>query len=143
MSGLMDDLGFLLSRTSGLVARSANAALASSGLRVRQYSVLTLVCDAPNGLSQRQLADILGLDPSQIVALIDELDAAGLVRRQPDPGDRRTRLVIATAAGKRRHRTAATRAAHGVGERLAMLEPDEQDALRQMLVRVVEGAPGP
>lgn len=142
MSGLMDDLGFLLSRASGLVARSANAALAPSGLRVRQYSVLTLVCDEPNGLSQRHLAAVLGLDPSQVVALVDELDEAGLVRRQSDPQDRRARLVTATAAGRRRHRSAAVRAAQGVQERLATLEPDEQEALRQMLVRVVESAPG-
>ncbi|MGY4711557.1 MarR family winged helix-turn-helix transcriptional regulator [Mycolicibacterium sp. CBM1] len=136
----MGDLGFLLSRASGLVARSANAALAPSGLRVRQYSVLTLVCDAPAGLSQRELADVLGLDPSQVVALVDELDSAGLVRRQLDPNDRRARLVTATAAGKRRYRSAALAAAKGAQERLGSLEPREQEVLRQLLVRIVDAA---
>ena len=42
MAGLTDDLGYLLARTSGLVMRATNAALAGEGLRVRQYAVLVL-----------------------------------------------------------------------------------------------------
>ena len=59
---LADDLGFLLSRASGQIVRATNAALAEHGLRVRQYSVLALACESADGLSQRELATVLGLD---------------------------------------------------------------------------------
>src|SRR3954453_7944151 len=89
MADLTDDVGFLLTRASGLVVRATNAALADVGLRVRQYSVLVLADDAADGISQRDLAEALGLDPSQVVALVDELAGAGLVERRPSPTDRR------------------------------------------------------
>jgi DNA-binding MarR family transcriptional regulator len=140
---LTDDLGFLLSRVSGAVVRATNAALAEEGLRVRQYSVLTLACDTEEGMSQRGLAAVLGLDPSQVVALVDELVEAGLVERRPDPGDRRTRLVVATAAGHRTHARAATRAAAGVQEPLRPLSQEEQATLRALLSRVAAAATVP
>lgn len=136
MTALSDDIGFLLSRVSALVIRATNAALADEGLRVRQYSVLTLACDTAGGLSQRGLAAVLGLDPSQVVALVDELVEAGLVERRPDPSDRRTRLVVATPAGRRKRKNAAVRAAAGVQDPLGPLSAEEQAVLRALLARV-------
>ena len=51
------------------------------------------------GVPQRQIGAVLGLDPSAVVALVDDLESLGLVQRQPDPDDRRTRLVSPTTAG--------------------------------------------
>ena len=47
---LSEDLGFLLSRASGAVVRTTNAALVEHGLRVRQYSVLVLACETADGV---------------------------------------------------------------------------------------------
>jgi DNA-binding MarR family transcriptional regulator len=139
---LTDDVGFLLSRASGLVVRASNASLAGHGLRVRSYSVLLLAADSDEGVSQRELADVLGLDPSQVVLLVDELAAAGLVERRPSPADRRTKLVVATDAG----RAARTRAAADVGatltRQLAELTAGEQHLLRELLTRLVSGGRG-
>jgi DNA-binding MarR family transcriptional regulator len=133
---LADDLGFLLSRASGQVVRATNAALAEHGLRVRSYSVLVLACEAADGLSQRELAGVLGLDPSQVVLLVDELTAAGLVERQAAEADRRTRLVVPTPEG-RRVRDAAGRAADAAVETpLGLLGDAERDRLRDMLTRI-------
>jgi DNA-binding MarR family transcriptional regulator len=143
MTSLNADLGFLLSRASGLVVRASNAALATEGLRVRQYSVLVLACDAADGMSQRELAQVLGLDPSQVVALVDELADAGLVERRPDPADRRTRLVVATPAGRRTRRTAAARVAEAAVEPLRSLTEEEHGTLQRLLGRVVADAGSP
>src|SRR4051812_27770776 len=137
MAALREDLGFLLTRASGLVVRATNAALTDLGLRVRQYSVLVLADDAEAGISQRDLAEVLGLDPSQVVALVDELAAAGLVERRPSPTDRRQRLVAATAKGVRLRRRADTAAAGGLRRQLRDLSADEQQTLRELLGRVV------
>ena len=135
-AALTDDVGFLLSRASGNFVRVSNAALLSHGLRVRSYSVLVLACEAADGLSQRELAGVLGLDPSQVVLLVDELAAAGLVERQAAEADRRTRLVLPTPEG-RRVRDAAGRAADAAVETpLGLLGDGERDRLRDMLTRI-------
>jgi DNA-binding MarR family transcriptional regulator len=133
---LADDLGFLLSRASGQVVRATNAALAAHGLRVRQYSVLALACEAAEGLSQRELARVLGLDPSQVVLLVDELVAAGLVERQAAEADRRTRLVVPTAEGRRVREAAGRDADASVEQPLSLLGEAERDRLRDMLTRI-------
>ncbi|WP_209305209.1 MarR family winged helix-turn-helix transcriptional regulator [Blastococcus sp. CT_GayMR20] len=133
---LADDLGFLLSRASGQVVRATNAALAEHGLRVRHYSVLVLACESESGLSQRELATVLGLDPSQVVLLVDELAAAGLVERQAPEGDRRTRLVVATSEGRRVRKAAGEDADAAVEGPLSLLGDTERDRLRDMLTRI-------
>lgn len=134
---LSDDVGFLASRASGVLIQVSNEALADSGLRVRSYSVLILACDTPGGMTQRDLARMLGLDPSQVVQLVDELEQAGLVERRPSPADRRTRLISATRAGRRTRLVAEKRVAEVHRDALAALTAREQSTLRELLARLI------
>jgi DNA-binding MarR family transcriptional regulator len=139
---LTQDVGFLLSRASGLVVRASNAALAGHGLRVRPYSVLLLACDAKEGLSQRDLADVLGLDPSQVVLLVDELAGAGLVERRVSGTDRRTKLVAATDAGRGVREASARDVDAALAGQLEDLSADERTQLLALLTRLVLGGRG-
>ncbi|MBU4466141.1 MAG: MarR family winged helix-turn-helix transcriptional regulator [Actinobacteria bacterium] len=96
---LSDDISFLLARANALSLAAGNSALSTHGLRVRSYSVLALAAGRSR-TSQRELAEFLRLDPSQVVALVDELQVRGLIRREPDPADRRANVVIATDDGR-------------------------------------------
>ena len=98
-SVLARDLNFLLARANALALGAANAALAEHGLKPRSYSVLALAADDVLP-TQRELAEFLRLDPSQIVAIVDDLEKRGLVERHPDPSDRRANVVVATEAGR-------------------------------------------
>lgn len=140
MTQLSDDLGFLVSRASGLLIQVSNAALADLGLRVRAYSVLVLACDTPGGMTQRDLAEVLGLDPSQVVQLVDDLARVDLVERRPSPTDRRTRLIVATGSGRRVRRTADARVAAAQRDILASIDVRQQATLRKLLQRVIAGA---
>jgi len=95
---LVDDMSFLLARASALSNAAGNAALAEFGLTVRSYSVLELAADGGR-TSQREIAEFLRLDPSQVVALVDRLQKSGLVEREPDPRDRRANVIVATPTG--------------------------------------------
>lgn len=95
----MDDLSFLIARANALSIAAGNAALSDLGLKVRSYSVLALAAGSPPP-SQREIAEFLRLDPSQVVALVDELQRAGLVTREPDPRDRRANVIRVTASGE-------------------------------------------
>lgn len=98
-SVLGGDLGFLLARANALSLASANAALAEHGLKVRSYAVLALAADDTRP-TQRELAEFLRLDPSQVVALVDELEERQLIERRTDPADRRVNVLVATDAGR-------------------------------------------
>ncbi|MEO8907825.1 MAG: MarR family transcriptional regulator [Microbacteriaceae bacterium] len=98
LSPLATDLGFLLARANALSLAASNAALTKHGLRVRSYSVLALAAGGGRP-SQREIADFLLLDPSQVVALVDDLESRGLLRREPDPKDRRANVVVVTNEG--------------------------------------------
>lgn len=126
-----EDLGLLLARASGVVVRAANTALESYGLRVRHLSILRLV--AERARSQRELSDVLGLDPSNVVSLIDDLEEIDLVQRTADPQDRRARLVRATSAGLATLPDAVADSEAGLDEALGNLGEDDRVELRRLL----------
>lgn len=132
---LTSDAGFLLARAGGKAIRSLNRALEPYRLRSRHYTVLMAVTER-GGLSQRELGELLGIDPSAVVALIDDLSAAGFVRRDPHPEDRRTRLVMLTDAGREAF-TQVTELAAGMEDALlAPLTPQERQTLVGLLRRI-------
>ena len=58
--------------------------------------------DKASGASQRELAELMGIEPPTLVRHLDKLAEEGLVERQPDPDDRRVVRVIVTRAGRKR-----------------------------------------
>ena len=76
------------------------AALESLGLTPALFGLLNLL-GAREGANQQELGSAMGIDPSTMVSLIDELERAGLAKRQPHPTDRRARAVVLTAKGRR------------------------------------------
>lgn len=134
-SPLADDLGFLLARASAVSQAAANEALAAHELKVRSYSVLALAVTGGRP-SQRELAAFLRLDPSQVVALIDDLERRGLVTRGPDPRDRRANVVAATLAGRSLYRRAQADVEAGERRAHAGLSSADRAELARLL-RVV------
>ena len=133
---LADDLSFLLARANALSLAAGNAALAPFGLKARSYSVLALAVDLDVRPSQRGLAEYLRLDPSQIVALVDDLQRRGLIERRPDPADRRANVVVATDAGRALHSRALAAAERAEHELHAALDDDERAQLARLLRRI-------
>ena len=97
---LAGDVGFLLARAAAGAVRELNQALAPIGLRAKHFALLQLISDG-DGVPQRSVGPLLGLEPSNVVPLVDELEARCLLVRQPDPDDRRARRVVITEAGRR------------------------------------------
>jgi DNA-binding MarR family transcriptional regulator len=134
-SELADEIEFLNARARAIGSALTNRQLAEWGLRVRSYSVLSLAASGADP-TQRQLAEFLRLDPSQIVSLVDELEAAGLVRREPDPVDRRSKVITATPEGLRILRGAAAGARRAEKLALAALTNAERETFRALLRKV-------
>ena len=134
-SALDDDLAFLLARATALTLAAGNAAMREFGLKTRSFAVLELAA-AEVQPSQRDIAEYLRLDPSQVVALVDELESAKLVTRKTDPVDRRANVVVATPAGSALCER-ARRAARATEERLhSQLTADERAQITHTLRRI-------
>ena len=71
------------------------------GLSFPKLLALKALSDAGESLPLGQLADRLSCVKSNITQLVDRLETDGLVRREPDPRDRRTRLAVLTLAGRK------------------------------------------
>lgn len=132
---LANEIEFMTARARSVGSGRANTMLAEVDLRVRSYSVLSLACSGQNP-SQRELADFLSLDPSQIVALVDHLEGRGAVTREQDPRDRRSKVIMATPAGRVLYRQAAAIIQAAEDRSLRGLSPVEREQLRSLLRRI-------
>jgi DNA-binding MarR family transcriptional regulator len=136
-SELGDDIGFLLSIARAIVTRRVNDELEPTGLRGRTYSVLALAADG-GGVTQREIADTLALNPSQIVPMVDELAKRGLVERLAHASDRRARVVAATPEGRDLYDIARLRVSDALGVVLSGLDANERESLHDLLRRVID-----
>lgn len=90
--------GALLDHLARTMRRRAEAVLAPMGLRPRHLVALTVLRDR-GGSTQQALASTLAMDGTNIVGLLNELEALQLIERQRSPKDRRRHLVELTDAG--------------------------------------------
>jgi DNA-binding MarR family transcriptional regulator len=92
-------LGYLLKHAYLRYAQLTSAELEPLGISPREWAALNCL-DEQHGLSQREVADLLGVDRTTMVALVDELQANGWVKRDPQPDDRRKNIVTLTSKGR-------------------------------------------
>ena len=98
-AALSDDLGWALGAVFRSYAKAANAAFGDVPGGPRGYQVLRASARS-DPRSQLELASHLGVDRTVMTYLLDDLEGAGLIRRHPDPADRRARRIVATTAGR-------------------------------------------
>jgi DNA-binding MarR family transcriptional regulator len=105
----------------------------ATGMPFSRYRALKRLRDEPRTL--RELADEMGTDAPATTVLVDDLEARGLVKRQPHPADRRAKLVSLTAAG-RRQLAVAKRIVDQPPEALLALPAKELALLRRALEKL-------
>jgi DNA-binding MarR family transcriptional regulator len=124
--------GFLLSWNGQRIAAKFAAVLEPLDLRPPHFGVLTLI-DAHPGSAQQELVTRSLIDPSSMVAVIDELEQMGLAERRHHPEDRRKHAVYLTAPGRRTLQRAREVAMTMAQEVFAPLDPGELETLRSLL----------
>jgi DNA-binding MarR family transcriptional regulator len=131
-SAVTDDMGWSLGVIYRALLKAANAAASDVPGGQRGYHVLVGVAGGGPG-TQLALAQQLGVDRTVMTYLLDDLEQAGLIERQPDPADRRARRVVITEAGRALHRTLQERMTQVAAHVLSGLDPAGQQAFLSTL----------
>ena len=134
--GLDDALAFRLNRTNRLLRTHLARFLDRHvpGISPEQWFILARVAQGPR-VRQVDLAERVLADPPNVSRLVDALVARGLVRRSPDPADRRSWLLSLTKQGRQ---VTARLLDHTIIERQLVFDgiADELDALAAALDRI-------
>ncbi len=130
----------LITRLARAMRRRFEQAVTPLGLRARHLVALTYLQDhGPS--AQQNLIEALGLDASNLVALLNELEDADLIVRRRDRADRRRGIIELSPEGERML-LAVDRALEQVDDEiLAPLSAEERATLNELLARA--GASGP
>ena len=125
--------GLLLALLGQTAMRRLRDAHTAHHLSPRQFHLLGLLNDhGPTG--QQELGQIMGVDPSVLVTLLNPLEADGYISRQRDPTDRRRHVVALSPTGGQ-HLAAAARAQRAAEDQLfSSLDDNQREQLRQLLL---------
>jgi DNA-binding MarR family transcriptional regulator len=129
-------LGYLFKHAGLLMSELNDAVLAPFGIEPRELGIL-IVIDSFEPASQQQVAERIGIDRTTMVAMLDTLEAKGLLSRRPDTEDRRRNVVELTPAGHDILSRAVAASDSAEAELLAPLSREEATQLRDLLARVV------
>ena len=133
--------GFLLSRVGMVAMKQFAEVLEPLGLTTRLWGALN-VLDAEGAITQHALGACVGIDPSSMVATVDELEAKGLVERRRHPTDRRAHALHITDKGRQTLAKGRELARTAHEDLLAPLTPAEQTQLHDLLLRLATASRG-
>lgn len=127
---------------SALAATLDRELEAEQGMPLGWYGALLNLSQAPGGrMRMQELAGLVMLSCSGLTRLSDRMEAAGLVRREACPEDRRGTFVVITPKGRRSFNRAAAVHLRGIQEHFARhLSDQEAAALASALCKIVAAA---
>ena len=127
---------WLLAQAAIESRRSVGQVLEAQAVHRSQYALLAAI-EEYGPLIQADLSDRSGLDRSDVVRWVDELEGGGLVQRTRDPADRRRNAVSLTASGRRRLKQLDAVLSRAQADFLKALAPAEQRLLVELLSTVL------
>jgi DNA-binding MarR family transcriptional regulator len=127
---------FAVLHASGVLEGKVEARLSEVGLSLAKLAALCQLTAAGESLPLGQLAERLACVKSNVTQLVDRLVADGLVSREADPNDRRSRLAILTDAGRQAYARGSQIQAESERELFGALTADESAALHKILAKL-------
>jgi MarR family transcriptional regulator for hemolysin len=130
------DIGYALTHTTRAYQRALNAELAPYGVTIRQSQVLGWL--RKNGdLSQCQLARLLTIEPATLAGVLERMERDGLILRLADRSDRRRKLIRLNKCAEELGDTVVECSERVCARAVQGLRPQEIDALRGLLKRIL------
>ena len=134
-SDLEDLIGYNLKRAYIIVQTDFREALGKDGLSARVFSALSLTVKYPN-ITQSELARMMGIERSGLVAIVDELEERSYLRRAAVAGDRRVQALVPTEKGRRAYSEAIRLVRAHEDNLFADMTAKEKDTLLALLKKL-------
>lgn len=116
--------------------RALDTRLAEAGLTATTWVPLIHLEETGGGITQKELALLVGVDGSSLVRVLDILVRDGLIERRRDEADGRARLIHLTAEGQRRVAEIREELSRGEEDMLADLANTEIEAMLDYFGRI-------
>jgi DNA-binding MarR family transcriptional regulator len=133
----MKELAWEIAETHRAMRRYFDRRASALGVTTAQWRVIAHVAHAP-GLKQVELAERLDVEPITAGRIVDRLEEAGLVERQPDPADRRAWRLFLTEKAKPISDKLRALAEDLADEAYAGFAPEQIETIRNQLAKVRE-----
>jgi MarR family transcriptional regulator, transcriptional regulator for hemolysin len=92
-----NSIGFIINRTAKTLIHTFEQELRNKfGITFGQWKIIIILANNNDGLSQKEIADKLGLEAPTIIPIIDKLEKDGFVKRMADNNDRRNNRICLT-----------------------------------------------
>lgn len=137
-SRLLGLLGYKLRRAYLQILWLWADRMARLKLRPAEFSVLVLIASNPS-VNQKRLGRALAIEPPNMATMLDRLEARDLLKRQRNPEDKRSQLLVLTPAGQRLCSKAEKAASDLELEASAKLSVAERDELARLLQKMFLG----
>lgn len=139
VDGQRHDLGAAFAWLARAMIKAEEPVLRAHDVEMWDYAVLVSLEDGP-APTQSELAAAVGRDKTRLIPILDRLEARGLLRRTPDPADRRNRVVALTPAGRELAASCRAGVREVEAELLSALDPPERAAFVGALERLADAA---
>lgn len=128
-----------LGRLHAVAGRAIEQVFQQHGLSIGEFDVLAALRRSgdPFEMTPTALSRLLMLSPAGMTNRLDRLEAAGLIARRPDPGDRRSSIISLTADGRARADAAVTDHVANEEQLLGGLSGSERQQLDRLLTRLL------
>lgn len=101
-----------------------------------RFDVMASLDRHPGGQTMGQLSRALLVSNGNVTAIVRQLEAQGLVEARPDPEDRRSSIVVLSAAGKAQFDRLAAAHHRWIAEAFAGVQPESQADLHALLAEL-------
>ena len=130
-------IGYTVRHTHKALSRCLAYELTKVGISFNHYYYLRALFEA-NGISQMELSERVGVDPTTVVTVVDTLERQKIVERRKDPDDRRKALIYLTRKGKTLRKPLLTAIAAAHADALTGINAADIATFRRVALRVIQ-----
>ncbi|MEA1080106.1 MarR family transcriptional regulator [Marinobacter qingdaonensis] len=137
---MKDQFPFAVARVTRRWRKMLDERLKDLGVTQARWSTMVYLDKGGEGLTQRELANLMAIENPTLVRLLDSLEQQGLIERRPCPNDRRARRLFLTKAGRAFMDDLTERAEKLRDQMLAGLSDDDIECTVRVFNKILENA---
>ena len=129
--------GHLINMISCRIKRLADENLANENVTIEQVKILGMISRNGGRVSQKEIELAFGVRRSTVTSAMQNLEKKGYIKREANPEDSRSKIVLLTDEGKEKNRKLKSFIDELEAKLVSCLDNDESDRLKELLLKVL------